>query len=79
MSEAPFVVARVKWFNQQKGFGFLQMPEGGLDVFCHANQLRKSGIDKSLTEGQQVRFRIEQGPKGQYAVEISIEGGKPNG
>lgn len=61
-----------KWYNQDKGFGFLKLPEGGMDVFCHANQLRKSGITRSLIEGEKVKFCINQGPKGSFATEISI-------
>jgi len=75
MSEEVFVTGQVKWFDTAKGFGFLQIPGGGLDIFCHANQLRKSGFLKCLVEGDKVKFVIEQGPKGAFATNISkIEG-----
>lgn len=64
-----------KWFNQTKGFGFFQLPGGGLDVFVHANQLRKSGINRTPVGGERFRFCIENGPKGQFATSISpVEG-----
>jgi CspA family cold shock protein len=61
-----------KWFNNQKAFGFIELPGGGLDVFVHANQLRKSGIDRVLYEGEKVKFRTSKGPKGSFAVDISL-------
>ena len=73
MGEEPdFVEAKVKWFNNQKAFGFIELPGGGLDVFVHANQLRKSGITRVLKEGETVRFRTSKGPKGCFATDISI-------
>lgn len=70
-----FVVANLKWFNASKGFGFLTMPGGGLDVFLHANQLRKSGIVRTPVEGERFKFCVEQGPKGAFATNISpVEG-----
>lgn len=66
------VAGKVKWFNQEKGFGFIQMPDGALDVFVHANQLRKSGIERSLIEGEKVRFQVGEGPRGAFAMNISI-------
>jgi len=75
--ESPaFVYGSTKWFNAVKGFGFLQLPGGGLDVFVHANQLRKSGISRSLLEGEKVKFTLEQGPKGQFATNISLVEGE---
>lgn len=61
-----------KWYNKEKGFGFIEMPEGGLDIFIHANQLRKSGIERALVEGEKVKFVVSKGPKGQFATNISI-------
>jgi len=66
------IQGRVKWFNTQKAFGFIELPGGGLDVFVHANQLRRSGIDRVLREGETVKFRTSKGPKGSFAVDISI-------
>ena len=59
-----------KWFNVDKGFGFIKLPGGGLDVFVHANQLRKSGIETALAEGDKVSFTIDKGHKGAFATNI---------
>jgi CspA family cold shock protein len=67
-----FSTGSVKWFNAQKAFGFISLPEGGMDVFVHANQLRKSGINRCLLEGEQVKFRIDTGQKGKFAIDISL-------
>jgi CspA family cold shock protein len=73
MSEGDgFTHGKIKWFNSAKAFGFISLPEGGMDVFVHANQLRKSGINRCLLEGEQVKFRISTGQKGQFATDISI-------
>ena len=58
----------VKWFNDTKGFGFIQQ-ENGPDVFAHFSEIANSGF-KTLTEGQQVEFSITQGQKGPNAVNI---------
>jgi CspA family cold shock protein len=58
----------VKWFNNQKGYGFIT-PESGSDVFVHHKQIQGEGY-KSLEEGQQVEFEIQQGPKGPEAVNV---------
>ena len=52
----------VKWFNDQKGFGFIQPDEGGSDVFVHANAVNRSGMH-TLREGQKIMFDIENDPK----------------
>ena len=69
-----YLVGRCKWFDTKKAYGFIELPGGGLDVFVHANQLRRSGIDRVLKEGEQVKFKTDKGPKGSYAVDISIIG-----
>ena len=61
---------KVKWFNNQKGFGFIA-PESGPDVFVHYSALQGDGY-KALEEGQDVEFEIEQGPKGEHAVNVTI-------
>jgi len=62
----------VKWFNADKGFGFIT-GEDGKDVFAHFSQINVSGF-KTLVEGQQVQFDIAQGPKGPQAENITIVG-----
>ena len=59
---------KVKWFNSQKGYGFIT-PENGKDVFVHHTAIQGSGY-KSLDEGQEVEFEIEQGPKGEQAKNV---------
>lgn len=58
----------VKWFNESKGYGFLQREEGK-DVFVHFSSITGEGF-KTLTEGQQVEFDIEEGPKGPQATNV---------
>ena len=59
----------VKWFNAEKGFGFITQDNGGADVFAHFRAITGEGY-KSLDEGQKVSFDIEQGPKGLQAANI---------
>ncbi|MFH1359804.1 MAG: cold-shock protein [Candidatus Omnitrophota bacterium] len=59
---------KVKWFNNQKGYGFIT-PESGQDVFVHHNEIQGDGY-KSLDEGQAVEFDIAQGPKGEQAKNV---------
>ena len=59
---------KVKWFNEAKGFGFIENSEGG-DVFVHFSEIQASGF-KTLQEGASVSFDIEQGPKGPSAVNV---------
>jgi cold shock protein len=58
----------VKWFSNQKGYGFIT-PENGNDVFVHHTAIQGEGY-KSLEEGQQVEFEIEKGPKGEQATNV---------
>ena len=62
------VKGTVKWFNDQKGYGFIT-PESGSDVFVHHSAIQGDGY-KSLSEGQAVNFEIEQGPKGAHAKNV---------
>lgn len=61
-------VGTVKWFNTQKGYGFLAR-EGGEDVFVHYSAITAQGF-RNLAEGQKVEFSIEKGPKGLQAVNV---------
>jgi CspA family cold shock protein len=63
------VTGTVKWFNAEKGFGFITPDGGGADVFAHFSAISSSGY-RSLDENQQVTFEITQGPKGPQAVNI---------
>ena len=60
----------VKWFNDRKGFGFIEQ-ENGPDVFVHHSGINADGF-RSLDEGDQVTFEIEQGPKGPSATNVSV-------
>ncbi len=60
----------VKWFNAEKGYGFIQPDEGGEDLFVHFSAINQSGY-KSLDEGQKVTFEVTQGQKGPQASNVS--------
>lgn len=60
----------VKWFNDQKGYGFIEQEEGG-DVFVHHSAINASGF-RSLKEGDRVSFDVEQGPKGPSAANVTV-------
>ena len=61
---------KVKWFNESKGFGFLEQ-ESGPDVFVHFSSIVGTGF-KTLQEGQAVKFNIEQGQKGPQATNVEV-------
>jgi CspA family cold shock protein len=59
----------VKWFNAEKGFGFIAQEDGGDDVFVHYSAIQSQGY-KSLDENQKVEFDVTQGPKGPQAENV---------
>ncbi|MFR9805494.1 cold-shock protein [Pseudonocardia sp. RS010] len=59
----------VKWFNAEKGFGFIEQDGGGADVFVHYSEIDSSGY-RSLDEGQRVEFEVGQGKKGPQATGV---------
>ncbi len=59
----------VKWFNSEKGFGFIAPDDGGQDVFAHYSAIQSGGY-RSLEENQRVEFEVAQGPKGLQAEDI---------
>lgn len=64
------VKGTVKWFNDQKGFGFITPESGAKDVFVHQSAIVATGF-RSLSEGDRVQFSVEQGPKGPAAANVT--------
>jgi len=60
----------VKWFNAEKGYGFISQPDGGADVFVHFSAINMNGY-RVLEEGQQVEFEVTEGPKGLQAASVT--------
>jgi CspA family cold shock protein len=60
---------KVKWFNDAKGYGFIQQEAGGPDVFVHFSSIQADGF-KTLAEGQDVEFEVETGDKGLHATKV---------
>ncbi|MGH3658244.1 MAG: cold-shock protein [Micromonosporaceae bacterium] len=61
----------VKWFNADKGFGFITQDDGGADIFVHFSAIQANGF-RSLDENQRVEFDVVQGPKGPQAEQVRI-------
>ena len=61
---------RIKWFNDAKGYGFIEQPEGQEDVFVHFSAINMEGF-KTLAEGQEVEFELRQTEKGLQAANVS--------
>ncbi len=59
----------VKFFNESKGFGFITPEDGSKDIFCHQSEITMEGF-RTLNEGQQVEFTVEEGPKGPSAKNV---------
>ena len=64
------ILGTVKWFNGDKGFGFIAR-EGGADVFVHFSAIQGDGF-RNLQEGQKVEFAVEKGPKGPQATNVTV-------
>lgn len=62
---------KVKWFSGEKGFGFIAQEGGGADVFVHFSAIRADGF-RTLNEGDEVSFDVEQGPKGPQAQNVVV-------
>jgi CspA family cold shock protein len=70
---ANLVNGTVKWFNSEKGYGFIQQDDGGKDVFVHFRQVNSTGYGRvELNEGQKVSFEIGQGEKGPQAENVTV-------
>ena len=63
------ILGRVKWFNEEKGFGFIEREDGGEDVFLHFSALNQPGF-KTVHEDARVEFVVTQGPKGPKAEDV---------
>ncbi len=61
---------KVKWFDVEKGYGFIQPNDGGKDIFVHRNNVENLGPYQGLEDGEDVEFDVEETPKGLSAVEV---------
>ncbi len=67
------ITGTVKWFNSEKGYGFIQPDDGGKDVFVHFRQVNNPGFGRvELHEGQKVQFSIGEGQKGPQAENVTL-------
>ena len=65
----PRMTGVVKWFDNKKGYGFIQPNEGGEDVFVHYSVIEGDGF-RSLSDGEEVEFEVDRGPKGLHATGV---------
>ena len=63
---------KVKWFNEEKGFGFITRESGEKDIFVHRNNVENLGRDESLKEHDEVEFTVSETPKGLSATEVYV-------
>ncbi len=70
-------IGTVKWFNDAKGFGFIEPEGGGADVFAHFSAVQMDGF-RTLKQGSRVDYELVQGPKGDMAQNIRPVGAEPN-
>lgn len=61
---------RIKWFNDAKGYGFIEQPDGGEDIFVHFSAINMEGF-KTLSEGQEVEYELRQSEKGLQAANVT--------
>ncbi len=61
---------KVKWFDAEKGYGFIEPDDGGKDIFVHRNNIQNLGYHQGLEEGEAVQFSVEETPKGLSAVDV---------
>ncbi|MEM6647774.1 MAG: cold shock domain-containing protein [Bacteroidota bacterium] len=66
----PYQYTLVKWFDAKKGYGFLEHPDGGADIFIHYSNILSDDRYKTLRTGQEVRFEMNDGPKGVHAHNV---------
>ena len=70
------VTGKVKWFSDEKGFGFIEQGEGEPDVFVQFSAIQGDGF-RSLNEGDEVEFEVEQGQKGLQAANVTVTNAAP--
>lgn len=66
---------KVKWFNSEKGYGFIEPEDGSKDVFVHRNNVKGLGWDEGLREGEEVDYEVEKTPKGLSAQNVERTSG----
>ncbi len=63
---------KVKWFDVEKGFGFIEPENGSKDVFMHRNNIENLGYNEGIKDGESVEYKIEETPKGLSAVDVYV-------
>lgn len=70
------IAGKVKWFSDEKGYGFIEQADGSPDVFVHFSAIQGQGF-RSLNEGDEVEFEVERGQKGLQATNVVVTGAAP--